>query len=116
MNEVKFNEKAKINSQQTLVKFLKEKKYYFKPVSEYSNSDFYCMVKCEMHNAFFDMLHELFGWAGAKERVTFVDSPIAFSICAGSYNEQMEPVVFTQEDVKKIITDVPENYIGEDIL
>lgn len=111
--QIDFKEKTTLNSQQTIVKFLRERKYCFKPITEYDNSMFYCIIKCEYHNAFFDMLHDLFGWAGVKQRITYVDCPLSLSVCEGYSNSAIEPIIFTQEDIIKILKDVPENYVGE---
>lgn len=110
---IDFKEKTAYNSQQTIVKFLRSRKYCFKPITEYDNAMFYCIIKCEAHNAFFDMMHELFGWAGVKQRISYHDCPLSISVCEGYSNSAVEPIIFTQEDIKKILLDVPENYVGE---
>lgn len=116
MTDINFKEQEKLYSQQTLVKILRGRKYYFKPVTEYYNTAFYCIVKCEVHNAFFDMMHELFGWAGFKQKISYVECPVSMVVCGEYFNSNTEPIIFTQEDVKKVLMDVPENYVGENSL
>jgi hypothetical protein len=100
-------------SQQTIVKILKKVKYRFEPVSEYENTQFICVTEQEDY----DLLKDSFKRIGFKVKKKYSSCPLAITVC-GAYKGQpfVEPFVFNRDDVRKIIRDVPENYIGEEIL
>lgn len=113
MEQINFKEKETVSSQQTIVLILKNYKYFFQSISEYDNNNFKCMIMHEEPNLFFKLFSH-FGYKGQKNRV--VMSPLMLCTYTTTNNEINELMVFTQEDVKKIISDVPENYIGEKVL
>ena len=114
---IKFKEGTKFNSQQTIVKVLKDKKYEFEPINEYQNTLFYCVTLCEDPDWLKDFLSKLFGWAGFKYKKRYVKCPLMITVCGGLYpNSVYEPIVFNREEVEGIISDLPENYVGEEIL
>jgi hypothetical protein len=100
-------------SQQTIVKILKQVKYGFKPVSEYENTQFYCITEQKEY----DPVKESLRTFGFKPKDKYTSCPLAITVC-GMYKGEpiVEPIVFTREDVKRIIADVPENYTGPEIL
>ena len=101
------------SSQQTIVKILKQVKYSFKAVSEYENTQFYCVTEQKEYDPVKASLRSF----GFKPKDKYVSCPLAITVC-GVYNREplVEPIVFTREDVKNIIMDVPENYTGPEIL
>ena len=114
--ELNFKEKETFNSQQTLVNLLRKYDYFFEPVSQYENTQFYCVVKCEIYNFTKDFLYRAFKWLGFKKKVEYSNCPVAITMCNPYNTGVFEPIVFTQEDVKKIVSDVPERYVGEKVL
>ena len=114
--EINFNERKTYNMQQTIVKILKEKKYSFKSLSGYDNSMFYCMIRCEVYDEIFDILNKALWWAGVKRKLKTFDCPLSICFCDEYYHGDGEPIVFTREDIRKILIDAPENYIGESSL
>ena len=59
------------------------------------------------------MLYKIFGRFGYKEPKTkYLECPLGLCYCSDTNSTLDELLVFTQEDVKNIISDVPENYIG----
>ena len=110
---IKFKEIPAWESQQTIVKVLKKVKYKFEPVSDYENTQFVCITQQENYSPIKDTFRKF----GLKAKKTYTSCPLALTVC-GMYKTQplLEPIVFTQEDVLRIIKDVPENYIGEEIL
>lgn len=110
-----FNEAPVWASQQTIVKILKDVKYTFEPVSQYENTQFYCMTSQKLNEPLRDKLRKI-GFKKIKER--YYKCPLAVTMKGGLYssNPIVEPIVFNQSDVTKIISDVPENYVGPDVL
>lgn len=111
--KISFKEVPAWTSQQTIVKILKTTKYHFEPVSEYENTQFVCVTEQEDY----DPIKDQFKRFGFKVKKKYSHCPLAITVC-GSYKNQpiVEPIIFTREDVLKIISDVPENYAGEDTL
>lgn len=111
MIELKFKEQESLYSQQTIVKVLRTRQYYFKPINEYENTQFHCMVKCRKTNAFGKFLNFLLG-----DKTDYVECPLMIDVCGDFGTPIVEPFVFTRDDVARIIKDVPETYVGEEIL
>lgn len=107
-------------SQQTIVKLLKKVKYHFEPVCEYEHTQFYCVTEQRKENpvqdGFMKFLRKIFPkMKPVKEE--YADAPLALTIC-GEYRgvPLVEPIVFTRDDVMRIIADTPETYNGTEIL
>lgn len=107
--EVKFKEVPMWQSQQTIVKILKQVKYRFEPLNEYENNEFICVTEQKARRG---PLKELMASMGAKVKDKYDFCPLTLTIC-GEYGSIVETMVFTREDVKRIISDVPEHYIGD---
>ena len=101
-------------SQQTIVKVLKNTKYTFEPVSQYENTQFYCMTNQRLN----EPVRDAFRRMGFKVKEHYYTCPLAITVKGGMYSKDpvVEPIVFNQTDVAKIISDVPENYVGPDVL
>ena len=115
--EIKFNEQVAIKSQRTVVNVLKNVQYTFLPISKYDNNFFYCIIHCEeKESAFFQWLREHAKWLAPKPRNEYIDYrlKLSFRNCINLYVD--EPMVFSRQEVKNIVADVPENYIGEEVL
>ena len=111
-NSVTFRDIPDCNSQQTIVKMLRDRKYDFEQVNEYDNTQFYCVTECQEDNGFKDFLWRL----GIKCKYKVSRCKMAIVLC-GKYSETIfEPMVFTRNDVLRIIKDVPETYIGKPII
>ena len=110
---VSFNDVPVWASQQTIVKVLRQTKYYFEPVSDYENTQFVCVTKQKNYEPFKNVFKKF----GFKPKEKYTSCPLAITVC-GIYGAEpiVEPMVFTREDVLKIIRDVPENYEGPDVL
>ncbi len=110
---VNFNAMPDYASQQTIVKVLKQVKYTFEPLNEYENTQFICETQ-HVKNGPFKALAKAFG---AKVKDSYVSCPLAITICNQYSGDPIfEPMVFNREDVLKIISDVPENYVGPEEL
>lgn len=118
MKEIRFKEISKVNSQQTLVSILKDREFYFKPLSNYENTMFHLIVRHKYLPAESRMFKKAFGWLGAKAKEKYIDCPIAYSVETGYPGNTIinVPIVFTRDDIVAIVNDVPETYIGEDVL
>ena len=115
--EIKFNEQQVIKSQRTIANVLKNVKYTFRPISKYDNNFFYCMIRCqERENPILAWLRKYVKWLIPKAKVEYMDYrlKISFRDCNEYYID--EPMVFSRHEVKNIVADVPENYIGEEVL
>jgi hypothetical protein len=111
--DIKFNEVPTWSSQQTIVKILKGTKYHFEPVSEYENTQFVCMTQQKDYDPFKDVVRKV----GFRPKDKYSPCPLAITVCGHNQAEAIvEPIIFTREDVLKIIKDVPENYTGPEIL
>lgn len=113
---VKFIDGKEALSQQTLVMILKSHKYYFEPLNEYDNTNFYCYIKCEtpcIHNDFF---YKFFKRFGVKKKENFCDYILSITAVNCCSEIIQEPIAFSRNDILNIITDVPETYIGNSIL
>ena len=111
MIDLKFKEPETLYSQQTIVKVLRERKYYFKPINEYENTQFNCMILCRKTNAFGKFLNFLLG-----DKADYVECPLMIDVCGDFGKPIVEPFVFTRDDVARIIKDVPDTYVGEEVL
>ena len=109
--ELKFSEPKALYSQQTIVKVLRERQYYFKPINEYENTQFYCIIRCRKQNWGGKILTFLFA-----DNTDYVECPLMIDVCGDFGKPIVEPFVFTRDDVVRIISDVPETYVGESIL
>ena len=114
-NSITFKEKESFRTQQTIAKVLRERKYFFIPITEYDNEHFYCMTKCVDETTFSAQLYRAFKWLGVKRRDKYINCPLSIVIC-GKYSTVSEPFVFNREDVLNIVSDIPENYVGENML
>lgn len=115
--EIKFNEQMAIKSQRTIASVLRNVKYTFLPISKYDNNFFYCIIHCEeKENPFFQWLRKYAKWLAPKIRHEYMDYrlKLSFRNCDDLYVD--EPMVFSRQEVKNIVADVPENYIGEEVL
>ena len=111
MIELKFKATESRYSQQTIVKVLREREYFFKPINEYENTQFHCMIRCRKTNVFGKWINRLLG-----DKTDYVECPLMIDVCGDFGTPIVEPFVFTRDDVARIIKDVPETYIGEEIL
>ena len=108
-----FKETPAWRSQQTIVKILKGVKYKFEPISEYENTQFVCITEQKDYQP----VKETFRHFGFKFKDKYSPCPLAITACGVSSREPLvEPIIFTREDVLKIVADVPENYIGSEEL
>ena len=107
-----FKEETTLYSQQTIVKILRERNYYFKPINEYENTQFYCMVVCRKRTNIFGKIFSFL--LGDKDGN--VDCPMMIDVCGDLGAPLVEPFVFTRDDVMRIIRDVPETYVGKEVL
>ena len=114
--EIKFKECMPYKSQQSIAIFLKNFNYYFVQATEYDNKNFFCMIKCPEKEIMKDFFYSLIKWTGAKKKTKYFDYRLNLTFCACSTERAEMPMLFTQEDVKNIIADVPENYVGDEIL
>lgn len=100
-------------SQQTIVKVLRQVKYTFEPLNEYENTQFICEVQNVKNGPFKSIAKAL----GAKVKDNYVSCPLSLTVCNQYSGDPIfEPMVFNREDVLKIISDVPENYVGPEEL
>lgn len=102
-----FKDQESLYSQQTIVKVLRERSYYFKPINEYENTQFYCMVVCRKQHVFGKFLNFILG-----DRNDNVECPLMIDVCGDFGRPIVEPFVFTRDDVMRIIRDVPDTYVG----
>lgn len=115
--EIKFNEQMAIKSQRTIASVLRNVKYTFLPISKYDNNFFYCIIHCEeKESPLFQWLRKYAKWIAPKMKNEYVDYrlKLSFRNCDDLYVD--EPMVFSRQEVKNIVADVPENYIGEEVL
>ena len=107
MEEIKFSPMKPFSSQQTIALFLRDKQYYFRSVSAYENTMFYCVIrKPEFRNT---CLGDIF----KKHETKYNEYILTLSLDKGGSDAEEMYMVFTQEDVKNIVKDAPEGYIGE---
>lgn len=112
MTELKFVTNEPCYSQQTIVKMLKRNHYRFDPIDEYGNENFYCVVLYTESSTLKDILKKI----GFKVRYKIYEGKMGLITC-GKYCETcIEPMVFTRDDVQRILRDVPENYVGDTTL
>ena len=109
--DLRFTESESLYSQQTIVKVLRERKYYFKPINEYENTQFYCMIVCRKQHFFGKFLNFLFG-----DKNENIESPLMIDVCGDFGRPIVEPFVFTRDDVLRIVKDVPDTYVGTNVL
>ena len=115
--EIKFNEQRQTKSQRTIVAVLKQVKYTFTPISKYDNMYFYCIIHCEQkEHPFFTWLRKYAKWLAPRMKFEYIDYRLSltFRDCNDMYID--EPMVFSRQEVKNIVEDIPENYIGEEVL
>ena len=110
---INFKGEPMLASQQTIVKLLKEVKYKFEPLNEYDNTQFICVTMYPED----DPIKTQFRRIGFKIKEKYYSCPLALTVC-GFYKRRpvQEIMVFNRNDVLNIIKDVPENYVGPDIL
>lgn len=110
---VNFKETPMFASQQTIVKLLKNVKYTFEPLNEYENTQFICVTMYPED----DPVKSQFRRIGFKIKEKYYSCPLSLTVC-GYYKGRpvQEVMVFNRNDVLNIIKDVPENYVGPDIL
>ena len=111
MTELKFAEEEACYSQQTLVKMLSDSNYKFVPISDYGNDQFYCYVEYRELNSVKDFLTRL-GF-NVKYKTYFGKLGL---IMSGKFRDTVEPIVFTRDDVKRVLMDVPDTYVGPRVL
>ena len=100
-------------SQQTIVKILRQIKYHFEPVSEYENTQFVCVTEVKQSK----LLSGLWRFLGFKVKDKYFNCPLALTICGNIDTKSIDEImVFTRDDIQRILKDVPENYTGDDIL
>lgn len=114
--EIKFNDKAECQSQQTLVGILKKHKFYFKPINEYENSMFYLVIRYSERKKTAGFFNKLFGWAHKLNEERYIEKKISYVVLDDEGFETLVPCVYTRKDIIGIISDTHENYVGEDIL
>lgn len=115
--EIKFNEQRPSKSQRTIAAVLKQAKYTFTPISKYDNMYFYCIIHCEQKEPpFFTWLRKYAKWLAPRMKYEYIDHRLSltFRNCDDMYVD--EPMVFSRQEVKNIVEDIPENYIGEEVL
>lgn len=114
---ITFNDTVRVNSQRTIVSLLSGASYYFVPVTKFDNNLFYCVVKCnKQYNWFMEYLRKI------QLKLGFLRKPESFETrltlyyedCEGYYHD--EPLVFDRQEILAIIKDMPDKYIGEQIL
>lgn len=114
---ITFSEKTETNFQVSVIKMLEPYKFTFTPINEYSNDHFYCRVmapKKSSLDGISDKLNKIFKIEKPEK------NPIEFTLALTIYNNydivDRIPMVFTQIDVLAIIKDLPNNYVGENVL
>lgn len=114
--EIKFNETMEYKSQQTLVNILKRHKFYFKPINNYENSNFYLIVRYSEKRKTAGFINKLFGWAHKLNDERYIEKPLSYVNWDDEGFEVLVPCVYTRKDITDIINDTHENYVGEDLL
>lgn len=117
MCTVNFSEKKETKFQVSVIKMLENYKFTFIPINEYSNEHFYCSVLAPKHP-------NMSNWGRRISKFLGLHDPdeemVEFTLSMTMYNNydvvERIPMVFTQKDVKLIITDLPDNYVGPDVL
>lgn len=115
--EIKFSEQQVIKSQRTIVHILRNMKYTFQPISKYDNNYFYCIIHCEQKEPkAIVWLRKYLNWLLPRPKNEYIDYRLTLSFrdCNDYYID--EPMVFNRQEVKNIVSDVPDNYIGEEVL
>ncbi len=112
MTELKFVTNEPCYSQQTIVKMLKRNHYRFEPIDEYGNENFYCVVLYPETSLFKDFFKKL----GFKVNYKVFEGKMGLITCGKYCDSCIEPMVFTRDDIQRIIRDVPDNYVGDDVL
>lgn len=115
--EIRFNEQQAMKSQRTIVAILRNVKYTFRAISKYDNSFFYCEIHCpQEEDPIVVWFRKYMPWFFPKRKNDYIDYRLSLSFrdCSDRYID--EPIVFSRQEVKNIVADVPENYIGEEVL
>ena len=114
---ITFTEKKETNFQVSIIKMLESYQFKFVPINEYNNDHFYCRIiapKTATMDKFSVKFAKWLGMSNLDERV------VEFTLAMTIYNNfdvvDRIPMVFTQQDVINIINDLPDNYVGENIL
>lgn len=111
---VSFSEAQKCNTQQSILSILKNHNYYFKRVTQYDNNMFYCVVLMTIENNTNKFLNHWFRTKlDDKQTGEFI---LQITVGDSNYQNIKEPMIFTREDVSGIVADVPENYVGAEVL
>ncbi|MBP5458330.1 MAG: hypothetical protein J6Y37_17710 [Paludibacteraceae bacterium] len=110
---INFKEVPVCYSQQTIVKILKEVKYHFEPIIDYENTQFVCVTEIKED----DIIKSVLKFFGFKVKDKYRKCTLALTICGNTPGQPIvEPMVFTRDDVERVLRDVPENYTGEKTL
>lgn len=104
IDAIKFKQTAPVMSQMAIVSILKTHQYYFEPVNDFCNYYFYLVVKVARETLFTRVFHKT---------PSFNETYLAIDVCGGDFCDVRRRMVFTRDDIQKILSDVPENYIGE---
>ena len=112
MTELKFVANEPCYSQQTIVKMLSKNPYRFEPIDEYGNENFYCVVLYEETSLIKDFLKKL----GIKVKYKTYEGKMGLITCGKYCDTCIEPMVFTRDDIQRILRDVPDNYVGNTTL
>ena len=112
MSELKFADHKDCFSQQTIVKMLRGVNYRFEPITEYGNEQFYCVTECKETNKIKDLLLRL----GIKVKYKTFEGRLGLLMCGKYCDQIIEPMVFTRDDVQRILMDVPGRYVGPSVL
>lgn len=111
--KLNFKEIPVCYSQQTIVKILKQVKYHFEPVSEYENTQFACVTEVKEKS----LWNSFMKFFGVKVKDKYYNCPLMLTICGNIDTKSIDEImVFTRDDVERILRDVPENYTGENTL
>lgn len=115
--EIKFQQRPEVHSQQTLVTILKRYKYYFVPVIEQDNRQFYLVLDGKVDSgetnggAIKKVMSKLTGDKNGPHNTV-----LKYAVMDGNDAFMSVPIVFTRADILDIVKDVPDTYIGEETL
>lgn len=111
---ISFKEKQGFMAQQTLSNLLSKHKYLFKKVDYYTDDAYYCFVAYKFKRFKSEFFQKWF----SKYLEDFTTSMEPLTIL--NYDEYgdivYEKMIFTKDDIKNIISDNPDNYIGENVI
>lgn len=112
MKKINFIENKEYKTNISIVSYLKARQYKFEPINEFDRERFYCLIKCssllDKDDVFLIFLKKI---NLIKERFSFCPLVVSTS---NSNCSCLQPMIFNRTEVLNIISDIPENYIGDE--